>query len=70
MIKNHQQNQVKKGYRPRRQYDLTRDALSVIIYLSTSFFSELTDLIGDSLEQLELLSASSAPPRSAVQTFD
>ena len=34
------------GYRPRRQYDLTRDAFHLMVYLSTSFFNTLGDLLG------------------------
>lgn len=62
---------MKNHYRPRRQYDLTRDALHLIMYLSTSFLSGLTDLIDDSLDHLEQLTArASAGRRPSAQKFE
>ena len=46
-MKSFQLNQKRKEWKIRGQQDLTRDIISVLFYLSTTFFSKITDLIDD-----------------------
>lgn len=50
VIKCHQECQKKRGLKLRRQYDLTRDALKLLMYLSTLFLSEITSLARDAMQ--------------------
>ena len=47
ILKTHQEQLKRRNLKVRRQFDLTKDAIRLLIYLSTVFFSGLNDLLRD-----------------------